>query len=93
MKYYEFNKHEYYGLICAKDVKEAQKLYVDTIADLNKDDDAPTEITPLMAISKLINSFDKNGYAAYSNECIFEEFMKNIEKGEAFAILMDGALM
>ncbi|MDB2122252.1 hypothetical protein, partial [Clostridium paraputrificum] len=101
MKFYEFNQHEYYGLVLAIDERWAKRGYEDIVADLEDEekDISPDIITEEQALERYkkgkidgcntveekINDF--NG--------IVKNFEKYVSKGEEpyMVLLIDGALL
>lgn len=100
MKFYEFNKYEYYGLVLAIDEEWAKRGYEDIVADLEDEekDISPDIITEEQALERYkkgkidgcntveekINDF--NG--------IVKNFEEYVSKGEEpyMVLLIDGAL-
>ena len=101
MKFYEFNKHEYYALILTIDEELAKRAYENIIAHLEDEekDISPDIITEEQALERYkkgkidgcntveekINDF--NG--------IVKNFEKYVSKGEEpyMVLLIDGALL
>ena len=64
-KFYEFNKHEYYGLVVAESEEKAYEIYYQFIGggsiDEVKSEGKPDEITFINALAKTIDSDVKYG--------------------------------
>lgn len=101
MNFYEFNKHEYYGLVLAIDEEWAKKGYEDIVADL---EDEEREISPYVISKEQALERYKKGMIDGSEtieEKIndFNVIVKNFEEyvsksAEPYMVLLiDGALL
>ncbi|PGX99897.1 hypothetical protein COE15_14570 [Bacillus cereus] len=62
MKYFEFDKHEYYALIAAENAEKAIGIYVENVAgdsvDQIKEEGAPSEVTREQALEIFTNTLN-----------------------------------
>ncbi|OUB41429.1 hypothetical protein [Bacillus thuringiensis] len=62
MKYFEFDKHEYYALIAAEDTDKAVGIYVENVAgdsvEQIKEEGIPSEITREQALEIFTNTLN-----------------------------------
>lgn len=88
MKFYEFNKFEYYALIGAKSEQEAKNYYVEIVADIEGDEKLD-KITKKEAEKKLLNicetEEEKTKARKEFNECILQD--------EPYLVLVDRSLL
>lgn len=90
MKYYEFNKHDYYALIKAETAQKSMELYVEYVAG-DSVEQIKTEGTP-----DLLNKYDafvKYGLAPKEVNENFEEAVKYFEDDTEGLLLIDGSLI
>ncbi|WGT37772.1 hypothetical protein QH639_18300 [Lysinibacillus sp. 1 U-2021] len=90
MKYYEFNKHEYYALIKAKTAQKSMEIYVENVAGESVEQ-IKNEGTP-----DLLNKYDafvKYGLAPKEVDENFEETVKYFEEETEGLLLIDGSLL
>lgn len=102
MKFYEFNKHEYYGLVLAIDEAWAKEGYEDCIADLEDEekDISPDIITEEQALERykkgMIDGCDTVEDKINDFNAIVKNFEEYVSKGgeEPYMVLLiDGALL
>lgn len=95
VKYYEFDKQEYYALIVVKGkffdaYNKAFKIYVEYVGGEDvyevKREGSPTELTKDQALLRFIKA--KNN----ENETV-GNLIKQFEKAENFPLLIDGSLL
>lgn len=94
--YYEFNNHEYYGLVVADDEEKAYEVYVEGVGgssvDQIKSEGKPDEITLSDALGKtLISDFKHNDRDAL--KLSIQEYYAEFVTYENTAILVDGSLV
>ena len=91
MKFYEFNTTDfpYYALIGAVSVEDAEKDYVDEIADIDNKDVKPVEVTKEYTIEKIKTANDDENT---SDDDFLSEFEESIKTDDPYLILMDGDL-
>ncbi|MFD0768848.1 hypothetical protein ACFQZ1_07970 [Bacillus sp. CGMCC 1.60114] len=94
MRYFEFDKHEYYALMAVKDggLEKAIDLYVEIVAGENaeevKAEALPTEITRNQALTKYVNAV-----AEICPNKKISEFVKEFNEYEDGPMLVSGALI
>jgi len=91
MKFYEFNTTDfpYYALIGAVSVEDAEKDYVDEIADIDNKDVKPVEVTKEYTIEKIKTANDDEDT---NDDDFLSEFEESIKTDDSYLILMDGDL-
>lgn len=90
MKYYEFNKHEYYALIKAKTAQKAMEIYVDQVAG---DSVEQVKAEGMFDFLNKYDAFVKYGLAPKEVEENFEETVKYFEDETEGLLLIDGSLL
>lgn len=97
MKFYEFNRVEYYALIGANTLEKAVELYEGVVADLEEED--KNEIIELVDV--LTEEKAKEKYCKALSEEVtgsYSEFEKDFERNklisrESCVFLIDGSLL
>ena len=100
MKFYEFNQHEYYGLVLAIDEEWAKRGYEDIVADL---EDEEKDISPdIITEEQVLEKYKKakidgcNTVEEKINDfnVMVRSFKEYISKGKEpyMVLLVDGAL-
>ncbi|QWH76428.1 hypothetical protein EXW59_06800 [Bacillus mycoides] len=89
MRYFEFNKHDYYALMAVKDGGEekAIELYVENVAGESieeVEEGLPVEITREQALSKYLDVMGKGDIS---------EWIKMFNQCENLPVLIDGTLV
>ncbi|WP_420972140.1 hypothetical protein [Bacillus thuringiensis] len=90
MRYFEFNKHDYYALMAVKDGGEekAIDLYVEIVAGESieevEEEGLPVEITREQALAKYLDVMGKDNIS---------EWIKMFDQCENLPLLIDGTLV
>lgn len=87
MKYYSFDKQEYYALIGAKNAEQAIRIYVDNVAGENVEGVLAEGSPTLM---KKYDAFVKFAEGVREEEQSIGELIKDFEEGGL--LLIDGSL-
>lgn len=92
MKFYEFNDFPYYALIVANDEEEAMEIYVNTVCDLDDDDEygEPEEICNTLGFVLWIMGTQEDDL---SFEEVEEEFHQICSNKEGQLLLVDNSLL
>lgn len=90
MKYYEFNKHEYYALIKAKTAQKSMEIYVENVAG-DSVEQIRSEGTP--DILNKYDAFVTYGLAPKDVNENFEESVNYFEDETESLLLIDGSLI
>lgn len=95
-KFYEFNNHEYYGLVVADNEEKAYEVYFEGVGgssvDEIKAEGSPDEITYLNAFAKTISADIKYGDEIALNSTI-KDYQEAFDSYENTALLIDGSLV
>ena len=101
MKFFEFNKYEYYALIVAEDEENAKKGYEEVVAEINEDEKSlsPDVISSGEALNRFVMG---NIEGCTTKKEKVDDFNQNVHKfGEDLKngvdkyliLLMDGSLI
>lgn len=87
-KYYEFNQHKFYALVCAEDLEHSLQLYKylvhgNTISDIKKDG-LPQEVTREYALDRYLRKITLDG--SYTT---FEDIRNKFESIKYAVVLVD----
>lgn len=95
-KFYEFNKHEYYGLVVAESEEKAYEIYHQFIGGESieqvKAEGKPDEVTFLKALANTIHSDISYGDPDVLKTTI-KDYYDAFKSYENTAILIDGSLL
>ncbi|MFK4375246.1 hypothetical protein ABH948_000642 [Bacillus sp. RC218] len=90
MKYFEFNKHEYWAMVVAENTEKAIEVYVGAVAGETieevKEEGFPTEITKQQAMRQYIDVLHQ------TTSLKTEEIIKDFNEFEDSVVLIDSSL-
>lgn len=92
MKYFEFNKHEYYALIVAESVEKAIDIYLEIVGHENAEEvktTMPTETNFYLAFKRYRAVRAKDDGLKWFFP---KEYMEDFESFKNVAIVLDGAI-
>lgn len=89
MKFFEFNKCEYYALIGAETEEKAIEFYEEIVANIENNDQKPTEISRFRAKEKLMFKIENWNDKIKAHQ----EFTEMAEKSEPYLVLIDSSLV
>lgn len=90
MKYFKFNKHEYWAMVVAENTEKAIEVYVGAVAGETieevKEEGFPTEITKQQAMRQYIDVLHQ------TTSLKTEEIIKDFNEFEDSVVLIDSSL-
>lgn len=95
-KYFEFNSHEYYGLIVARDEEKAYEVYLQNVGGESieevKAEGRPDEISITEALGKVIKADVKHGSDGDKSQSISDYYGEFLDCVNC-ALLIDRSLL